>query len=96
MPDDSDTDPVGSEEIFDGEKRETDDATIVDVLCGWLISIVVLFAMSSLLLVFSLASLIVTAPGSASNVAAAMSVVGAGAFALGSLSVIGVCKFSKL
>jgi len=96
MPEDSDMDPVGSEEIFDGEEPENDDATVVDVLCGWLVSIIVLFAMSALFLVFSVASLVVTAPGSASNVAAAMSVVGAGAFALGSLSVIAVCKFTKL
>ncbi|MFB6295844.1 MAG: hypothetical protein ABEH66_03265 [Halobacteriales archaeon] len=94
MPDESD--PVGSEEMFDGEKREDRDPTIVDVLCGWLISIIVLFAMSALFLVFGLASLVVTAPGSASNVAAAMSIVGAGAIALGSISVISVCKFTKL
>ena len=93
MPDDSRTDPVGSEELFDEDSAAaSDDSLLAEVLCERLDAFVIIFSLSALFFVFAVVSSLGTTPGSANNVIAVMNVVGAGVLGLGSLAAIVLCR----
>lgn len=92
MSDDSTTDPVGSEEIFDDESTVEEESLLAVVLCDRLDAFVIIFSLSMLFFVFAVISVLGTTPGTATDVIAVMNVVGASVLGVISLTAIVLCR----